>query len=129
MGIAGNRFFNPFVWERPYYFRLTYDEQGRVAQAREIADTRSGAAGVLLEFEWEGMQLAAHPRLPGADRRAAKIYERTMQYQDGRLIGEEIEGSGRRSKIKYVYNGGKLISAECTTDATVDGRSRKVAFK
>ena len=34
LGIAFNRFFNPFVWEKVYYFRLTYDEQGRVGAAR-----------------------------------------------------------------------------------------------
>jgi hypothetical protein len=52
-----------------------------------------------------------------------------MQYQEGRLIGEDIQGSGRASKIKYVYNAGKLVSAECANDQTLDGRSRKVAFR
>jgi hypothetical protein len=129
LGVAGNRFFNPFVWERPYYFALAYDEEGRVAQARELTDPKAGTVGVLLEFEWDGMQLSAIRGYQGADRRAVKIYERSLQYQDDRLVGEDIQGSGRNSKIKYNYNAGRLVSAECTTDQTLDGRSRKVAFK
>src|SRR5207342_2460748 len=35
-GIAGNRFFNPYVWEKLYYFRFTYDEAGRVVRAQEL---------------------------------------------------------------------------------------------
>jgi hypothetical protein len=45
-------------------------------------------------------------------------------------VGEDIQGTaGRSAKIKYVYNAGKLTSAECGSDQTLDGRSRKVAFK
>jgi hypothetical protein len=57
-----------------------------------------------------------------------KTYERTMQYQDGRLVGEEIQGSAKASRVKYTYNGNRLISAEATNDTTLDNRSRKVAF-
>lgn len=128
VGVAGNRFFHPFVWEKPYYFRLTYDEGGRVKQAHEITDPKAGS-GVLVEFDWQGMQLVAIRAFEGAGRQASKIYERTMQYQDGRLTAEEIQGQGKASKIKYIYNAGKLISAECAADPTLDGRSRKVVFK
>jgi hypothetical protein len=128
VGIAGNRFFNPFIWEKVYYFRLVYDAEGRVVQAREITDTKTGAlAGVMVEFEWDGMQLAAVHGYQGNDRRAPKIYDRTMQYQDGRLISEEIRSQGKTSRTKYIYNAGRLVSAECTNDP-LDSRSRKVAF-
>jgi hypothetical protein len=128
LGIAGNRFFNPFIWEKVYFFRLVYDVEGRVVQAREITDAKSGAlGGVMVEFEWDGTQLAAVRGYQGSDRRAPKVYERTMQYQDGRLISEEIRSQGKTSKTKYNYNAGRLVSAECGNDP-IEARSRKVTF-
>ena len=58
----------------------------------------------------------------------AKIYERTMQYQDGKLVSEDVQGAGKPSHIKYTYVGNRLVSAESTNDPTLDNRSRKVAF-
>ena len=125
VGIAFNRFFNPFVWEKLYYFRLTYDQQGRVSRAQELSGPKGAPGEQTLEFEWDGMQLAAIRGFQGK----AKIYERTMQYQGGRLISEEIQGQGKPSRIKYTYAGNRLVSAETTNDATLDNRSRKVAFR
>ena len=48
LGIAGNHFFNPFVWEKVYYFRLTYDDSGRVSRAQEL----SGPKGTPGDFCW-----------------------------------------------------------------------------
>ncbi len=128
LGIAGNRFFNPFVWEKIHQFRFTYDANGRVAQAREIVDQR-GAAATLLEFDWDGMRLTAVRGYDGADeRRRAKIYERTLQYDSRRLLSEEIQSEGKTSRIKYVYKGDRLISAACEKDLTLDGRQRQVFF-
>ena len=124
LGIAGNRFFNPFVWEKVYYFRLTYDESGRVSRAQELSGPKGAPGDLTLEFDWSGTQLNA---IRGYQSKA-KIYERTMQYQDGKLVGEDIQGSGKASRIKYTYNGNRLMSAEATTDTTLDNRSRKVAF-
>ena len=124
LGIAGNRFFNPFVWEKVYYFRLTYDDSGRVSRAQELSGPKGAPGDLTLEFDWSGTQLNA---IRGYQSKA-KIYERTMQYQDGKLVGEEIQGSGKASRIKYTYNGNRLMSAEATTDTTLDNRSRKVAF-
>jgi hypothetical protein len=129
IGVAGNRFFNPFVWERPYFFHLTYDEEGRVIEAREIPESRGAGTGVFLEFDWDGMQLEAIRGYQGSDRRASKIYERIMRYQDGRLIGEDIQGAGKSSRINYAYTGDRMVSAECKNDPTLDGRARKVVFK
>ena len=88
LGIAGNRFFNPFVWEKVYYFRLTYDDSGRVSRAQELSGPKGTPGDLSLEFEWSGTQLNA---IRGYQSKA-KTYERTMQYQDGKLIGEEVQG-------------------------------------
>jgi len=55
-------------------------------------------------------------------------YVRSLQYQDGRLVSEEIQGQGKPSHIKYNYAGDRLMTAEAAVDPTLDNRSRKVAF-
>ena len=124
LAISGNRFFNPFVWEKLYYFRLTYDDSGRVSHAQELSGPKGSPAEQALEFEWNGMQLTAIRGYLGK----TKNYERTMQYQDGRLVSEEIQGQGKPSHIKYNYMANRLVSAEAATDPTLDNRSRKVTF-
>jgi len=128
LGIAGNRFFQPFVWDRIHYFRFTYDDQGRVRQAREIADPKAAPGDQWLEFEWNEMQLTAVRGYQGDEKHRTKIYDRTLQYQSGRLVSEHITGQGGSSHITYNYNGNRLVSADCGTDSTLDGRSRKVQF-
>lgn len=129
VGIAGNRFFEPFVWDHIHYFRLTYDERGRVSQARELADPKAAPGDVVLEFQWEGQQLQAVTGYQGAGQNRRKIYERTLQYQEGRLMSEEIQGQGKTSHIKYTYNGGRLMSATCEKDPSLDDRIRQVTFR
>src|ERR1039457_5009856 len=124
LGIAGNRFFSPFGWEKVHYFRLTYDESGRVSRAQELSGPNGTPGDLVLEFDWSGMQLNA---IRGFQAKA-KTYERTMQYLDGKLVAEEIQGPGKASRIKYTYNGNRLVSAESTVDPSLDNRSRKVAF-
>lgn len=131
IGVAGNRFFHPFVWQKLVYFRLTYDNAGRVKQAHEIPDAESRGSEVLLEFDWDGNKLAAiHGyQLSGGDEtKKTPIYERRQKYLEGRLIGEDIRAGGKASHIKYVYSGSQLVSAECDKDEMLDGRSRKVIF-
>ena len=131
MGVSGNRFFHPFVWDKIHFFRFTYDENGRVSQAREILDTSSGAPGdQWLEFDWNGLQLAAVRGYQGADEKhRVKNYERTLQYQDGRLVAEDIQSQGKPAHIKYTYNGNRLVSANCDKDLSLDDRSRLVTFR
>ena len=124
LGIAGNRYFSPFGWEKVYYFRLTYDESGRVSRAQELSGPKGTPGDLTLEFDWSGMQLNA---IRGFQAKA-KTYERTMQYQDGRLVAEEVQGPGKGARVKYIYNGNRLVSAESTNDPSLDNRSRKVAF-
>jgi hypothetical protein len=130
IGFAGNRYFNPFVWERVYPFRLYHDDQGRLVRAREITDVAKGTLGNLtLEFEWDGMQLESITGYEGPDEKTrTRVYERTLQYEGGRLMGEEIQSSGRQGKIRYTYKGDKLISASCDKNAALDNRSRTVMF-
>jgi len=124
VGIAGNRFFNPYVWEKLYYFRLTYDEAGRVVRAQELSGPKGNPTDFVLELEWSGAQLNA---IRGFQAKA-KIYERTMQYQDGKLMSEEVQGAAKGAHIKYTYMGNRLTAAESTNDPAQDNRSRKVVF-
>jgi hypothetical protein len=121
VGIAGNRFFHPFVWERPYYFMFQYDAQGRVKSAMQITDQ----APVRADFEWNDLRLA---NVKVYQSGGQLIYERTMQYVQDRLVGEEFRMGQKDGKIKYVYNGAVLVSAECEKDESLDNRSREVTF-
>ncbi len=130
VGIAGNKFFEPFVWDRIHYFRFTYDGSGRVVRAREIADPAGAPGDLWLEFEWNGWQLDAIRGYQGKDeKQSSKIYERSLLYQDDRLVSEEVHSQGKTSRIKYAYNGGRLVSAACDKDASLDDRSRQVTFR
>jgi hypothetical protein len=130
LGISGNRYFEPFVWDRVHYFRLKYDYAGRVAEAQELGDRSVGSGNFTLEFDWDGLQLTAIRGYEGAgnDHRP-EVYKRTMRYEGDRLISEEIESGGKSSRIKYNYNGDRLVSANCSTDPTLDDRSRQVTFR
>jgi hypothetical protein len=121
--VAGNRFFNPFVWDHLYYFRLTYDDAGRVIHAQELNGPKGAPGEQVLDFEWNGMQLTAIRGFVGK----TKNYERTMQYQDGLLVGEDVV-QGKPAHIKYTYAANRLVSADAATDTTLDNRSRKVTF-
>jgi hypothetical protein len=125
IGIAGNKYFEPFVWDKIHYFQLTYDEQGRVSEAREVASPGAAPGDFRLALDWDGQQLDSITAYQGK----IKVYERELQYQDDRLVGEEIRAQGKTSRIKYVYNGGRLVSASCDRDATQDDRSRQVFFR
>jgi len=130
--VTGNRYFNPFIWERPYVFSLEYDEQGRVTSARQLP----GGDGpqrppVKVEFSWDGLRLTsikAYQLVEGGSAPPALIYERVQRYVQDRLVGEEIRAGGKSSSIKYNWNAGALVSAECGKDESVDNRSRDVSF-
>ncbi len=130
IGIAGNRFFDPFVWDKVHFFQLTYDDQGRVRQAREVADPKSAPTDQWTDFEWDGQKLLAIRAYQGADAaHRTKVYERTMQYQDNRLVSEEIQSQGKSSKVRYNYTGGRLAAAVADRDPSLDDRSRQVTFR
>jgi hypothetical protein len=130
--VTGNRFFNPFVWERPYVFSLDYDDQGRVKSARQVTPAEGPQhPAVMVEFSWDGLKLAsirAYPLAEGTAAARAAIYERVQRYAQDNLMGEEIRAGGKSSSIKYNWKAGALVSAECGKDETVDSRSRDVSF-
>ncbi len=132
VGVSGNRFFHPFIWHRLYFFQLKYDVQGRVSQALEFQSKDPLASPrTLLEFDWEGLRLSGIRgyQVTNSDfKNKSLIYERRQQYQENRLVGEEIRSGGKTSKIKYLYAGTQLVAAECDKDESIDGRSRKVVF-
>ena len=125
MMVTGNRFFHPFIWQKLYYFYLTYDPEGRVKSAREVPgpNTPKGTE-VTVYFDWDSLHLNS----VRAYQNGTKMYERKQVYQDGHLTSEEIHVGGKISYIKYVYKGGALVSAECDKDDTIDSRSREVFF-
>jgi len=130
VGVAGNRFFDPFVWDKVHFFQLTYDDHGVLKQAREIADPKSAPGDQWLDFEWDGTRLTAVRGYQGSDAaHRTKIYERTMQYQDNRLVSEEVQYQGKSSKVHYNYTGGRLASASSDRDPSLDDRSRQVTFR
>jgi len=122
--MTGNRFFNPFVWDKVYYFSLTYDDHGRVVHAQQVNGPKRVPGEQALDFEWNGLQLTA---IRGFVNKV-KNYERVMRYRDGLLVSEDIRG-GKSSRIKYSYAGNRLVSADAGTDGTLDNRSRKVVFQ
>jgi hypothetical protein len=126
--VAGNPYFEPFVWSKICHFQLTYDEFGRAAQARQLAELGGAPTDNLVEFEWQGLQLMAVRayQVHGSDKTLA--YTRTMQYDNGMLVSEEIEGQGKGAHIRYKYEGDRLSSAICEKDASLDSRSRQVSF-
>jgi len=42
-GIAGNSFFNPFIWDGLHYFSLTYDTEGRMSSGPGMERRQPGA--------------------------------------------------------------------------------------
>ena len=129
LGFAGNRYFNPYVWEKLCFFRFIYDDRGRVQRAIEIAAPGGPATNYIVEFEWNGLQLAALRGYEGPDEQhRTKVYERTMQYAEGRLTSETVTLQGRSSRISYTYRADRLVSANCDKNAHTDGRSRQVLF-
>jgi hypothetical protein len=131
VGIAGNRFFDPFFWDKVHYFLLSYDDQGRIQQAREISDPKTRTVlDQWLDFEWDGLRLMAVHGFQGTEsKNRVKIYDRTMQYQGNQLVSEDVQYQGKSYKTKYVYNNGRLATAQTDRDPSLDDRARQVTFR
>lgn len=122
VGFSGNRFFHPFIWDAIHFFELDYDDQGRVSHAWELDEPNAPR----LDFTWEGQKLMS---VVGHGHAEEIVYSRTLSYSGERLVSESITQGGKTSKIQYKYNKqGVLTEAECDTDLSLDGRSRKVEF-
>ena len=120
--VTGNLYFNPFVWTGVYRFLAEYDDQGRVKSARQIGE-EAGQKPKEFDFKWDG------PRLTEIAERGGSNYRRTMTYSNNKLAGESVVFGGKTVKIEYKYQGDQLVEANSGDDASIDGRSRHVAFK
>jgi tetratricopeptide (TPR) repeat protein len=99
--IAGNSFFNPFLWDGIHAFTVQYDAQGRAESAQEWN------ADNLVRFSWDGMQLVAiRAYRKGSD---APYYQRSITYSGSTIAGEDYSVNGRNGKIKYIYTNGKNL--------------------
>ena len=99
--IAGNSYFNPFLWDGVHAFTVTYDAQGRAETAQEWN------ADNLVRFSWEGNQLVAiRAYRKGND---SPYYQRTITYAGAVIASEDYSVNGRNGKIKYSYTNGKNL--------------------
>ena len=122
VGFAGNRYFHPFVWDGIHLFEFDYDDQGRVRHAWELDNPGSPR----LDFSWDGQRLL---KITGRDTSGAAVYSRTLNYSNERLTSETITSQAGNSHIEYKYGKtGRLVEADCDTDRSLDGRSRKIYF-
>jgi hypothetical protein len=98
--IAGNSFFNPFLWDGIHAFTVQYDRQGRAESAQEWN------ADNLVRFSWDGNQLIAIR----AYRKGSEVpyYLRTITYSGSSIAGEDYSVNGRAGKIKYIYSNGAI---------------------
>jgi hypothetical protein len=120
--VAGNPYFNPFVWSGVYSFLAEYDEQGRVKSARQIG-VEAGQKPHEFDFKWDGL------RLIEIAERGGSGYRRTMTYNGNKIVGETILFGSKPAKIEYKYQGDLLVEASSGDDASIDGRSRHVVFR
>ncbi len=98
----------------------------RASQPRPATERPHGyprRAGTRVRMERDATD--RHPRLSGNDQ---ELRAHACNIEDGRLVAEEIQGQGKPAHIKYNYAGDRLVSADATTDPTLDNRNRKVTF-
>ena len=99
--VAGNSFFNPFLWDGVHAFTVQYDARGRAESAQEWN------ADNLVRFSWDGNLLVAiRAYRKGSD---APYYQRTISYNGPMIAGEDYTVNGRSGKIKYIYTNGKTL--------------------
>ncbi len=126
--VTGNKYFQPFVWERPYSFRLSYDDLGRAIRAYPAGPNAD--ATEIYVFTWVGLRLteiSIHPALANLQPdRSKTLYKRTMNYSDGQLLSERIENpTGKPVRIEYKYQSGVLTAVEGEADSSLGNHSFK----
>jgi hypothetical protein len=119
--VAGNSFFNPFVWDGLHYFSLTYDAQGRIGSAREWN------ADNLVHFVWSGDRLT-EVRAFRKDS-PTPYYQRTISYSGTMIVGETYTEGSRTGQIKYVYSGKVLQQVKVEDGGVHDGKTWTVRMR
>lgn len=99
--IAGNSFFNPFLWDGVHYFTVDYDEAGRAESAQEWN------ADNLVRFKWEGQRLTEIQAFRKGT--ASPYYRRTISYSGPMIVGEDYSVNGKTGKIRYSYSPAKKL--------------------
>jgi tetratricopeptide (TPR) repeat protein len=120
-GIAGNAFFNPFIWDALHYFTLTYDSQGRLATAREWN------ADNLVRFTWSSDRLT-EVRAFRKDS-STPYYQRTLSYSGAMIVSESYTQGNRTGQIKYVYSGKVLQQVKVEDGGVHDGKTWTVRLR
>jgi len=119
--VAGNSFFNPFIWDGLHYFSLTYDAQGRMNTAREWN------ADNLLRFTWTGDRLT---EIRGFRKDSSTpYYQRTISYSGTMILGEAYSEGSRTGQIKYVYSGKVLQQVKVEDGGVHDGKTWTVRMR
>jgi len=99
--VAGNSYFNPFLWDGLHYFTVQYDSLGRVETAQEWAVDN------LVRFSWDGQRLTAiHAYKKGV---AKPYYERTISYSGALITSEDFTLNLKPGHIKYVYSNNQSL--------------------
>jgi hypothetical protein len=114
-GIAGNSFFNPFIWDGLHYFNLTYDLQGRLAAAREWN------ADNLVRFTWSGDRLTEIQAFRKDS--PTPYYQRTISYSGAMITGESYTQGNKTGQFKYVYSGKVLQQVKVEDGGVHDGKT------
>lgn len=119
--VAGNSFFNPFIWDGLHYFTVTYDAQGRMSRAREWN------ADNLVRFTWSGDRLTE----VRAFRKDSSIpyYQRSISYSGSMIVAETYTESNRTGQIKYVYSGKVLQQVKVEDGGVHDGKTWTVRMR
>jgi hypothetical protein len=113
-GLAGNSFFNPFIWDGLHYFSLTYDRQGRLDSAREWGVDN------LVRFTWSGdrlMKISAWHK-----DSATPYYQRSIAYSGAEISAETYSAGSKTGRIRYVYNGKVLQQVQVEDGGVHDGK-------
>ena len=120
-GIAGNAFFNPFIWDGIHYFALTYDARGQLATAQEWN------ADNLLRFVWSAGRLT-EIRAFRKDN-PTPYYQRTISYSGSMIVGESYSSGNKAGQIKYVYSGKVLQQVKVEDEGVHDGKTWTVRLR
>jgi len=120
-GIAGNSFFNPFIWDGLHYFSLDYDIAGRMSSAREWN------AENLVRFTWSGDRLT-EIRAFRKDS-PTPYYQRTISYSGAMIVGESYTQGTKTGQIKYVYSGRVLQQVKVEDGGVHDGKTWTVRMR
>jgi hypothetical protein len=120
-GIAGNAFFNPFIWDGLHYFTLSYDSQDRLASASEWNSDN------LVRFTWSADRLteirAYHKDSP------VPYYQRTISYSGAMITSESYALGSKTGQIKYVYSGKVLQQVKVEDGGVHDGKTWTVRMR